>query len=223
MPTTQNDPIELQTGDDPVATLIVLHGLGADGSDFVPFCEELDLSTVGPVRFVFPHAPVRPVTVNGGYPMRAWYDIRVGDLGRQEDEQGLREARATIEGLIARENARGIPSSRIVLAGFSQGAAMTLFTGLCHGQPLAGLVAMSGYLPLGAQVKAERSQASQGVPVFMAHGTYDDIVHLDRGLAARDTLQEMGYRVQWHDYPMPHSVCAQEVADLNQWLLDVLA
>lgn len=216
------DALENQTGPEPVATLIVLHGLGADGSDFLPFCEELDLSAVGPVRFVFPNAPVQPVTINGGYAMRAWYDIRHGDLSQREDEQGLRASRAAIEALIEREQARGIPASRIVLAGFSQGCAMTLLTGLCHGQRLAGLVAMSGYLPLIDKVPAERSAANQEVPIFMAHGQYDDVVPLARGQASHQALRQMRYAVRWHEYPMPHSVCAQEIADLNAWLLEVL-
>src|SRR5690606_33326301 len=164
------ETIEHQTGDAPVATLIVLHGLGADGNDFVPICEELDLSAVGPVRFVFPHAPVRPVTINGGMAMRAWYDILGTDLARREDEAGLRAAQHDIEALIARETARGVPSHRVVLAGFSQGCAMSLLTGLRHAQRLAGIVALSGYLPLAATTAAERHAGNQATPIFMAHG-----------------------------------------------------
>lgn len=215
--------IERETGPDPVATLIVLHGLGADGSDFLPFCEELDLAAVGPVRFIFPNAPVQPVTINGGYPMRAWYDILGSDAPRREDDKGLRESMAAIHALLDREQARGISPSRTVLAGFSQGCAMTLLAGLCHPQRLAGLAALSGYLPLADQIDAERSQANRDVPIFMAHGVHDDVVAMARGKASHDALVSLGYPVQWHEYPMPHSVCAEEVADLNRWLLDVLA
>lgn len=217
------DTIERQTGPEPVATLIVLHGLGADGTDFLPFCEELDLSPIGAVRFLFPNAPVQPVTINGGYPMRAWYDIRDGDLVRREDEQGLRESKAAIDALIDHERARGIDASRIVLAGFSQGCAMTLLAGLCHEHRLAGLAGLSGYLPLSDKIDAERSPANRDVPIFLAHGQYDDVVPMARGQASRQALVEMGYAVQWHEYPMPHSVCAPEITDLNRWLLDVLA
>lgn len=216
------DAIEVQTGDEPVATVIVLHGLGADGSDFVPFCEELDLSAIGPLRFVFPHAPVQPVTINGGHAMRAWYDILGHDLVRREDEAGLRASREAIEALLARENARGISSSRIVLAGFSQGCAMTLLAGLGHPQRLAGLAGMSGYLPLADRIAQERSAANSDVPIFLAHGSFDDVVPLARGEAACRTLRDLGYPVEWHEYPMPHSVCLEEIADLNRWLLKVL-
>lgn len=217
------ETIEHQTGPEPVATLIVLHGLGADGTDFLPFCEELDLSAIGPVRFLFPNAPVQPVTINGGYPMRAWYDIREEDLVRREDERGLRESKAAIDALIARERSRGIDASRVVLAGFSQGCAMTLLAGLCHEHRLAGLAGLSGYLPLIHKIEAERSPANHDVPIFLAHGQHDDVVPMARGEAAHQALLAMGYPVQWHEYPMPHSVCAPEIADLNRWLLDVLA
>jgi phospholipase/carboxylesterase len=216
------ETIEIETGPAPVATVIVLHGLGADGNDFVPFTQELDLRRVGPVRFIFPHATVRPVTINGGYAMRAWYDILGTDLVRREDEAGLRESQAAIDALIAREASRGVPASRTVLAGFSQGCAMTLLTGLRHGERLAGLAGMSGYLPLAAQTEAERSEANRDVPIFLAHGTQDPVVHYPRGVASRDALVALGYPVEWHEYPMPHSVCAPEVADLNRWLLRVL-
>jgi phospholipase/carboxylesterase len=217
------DLLEGQTGPDPRATIIVLHGLGADGNDFVPFAQELRLGPVGPVRFIFPHAPTRPVTLNGGYVMRAWYDILGTDLVRREDEAGLRESQAAIEALIAREVERGVPASRIVLAGFSQGCAMTLMTGLRHAEPLAGLVGMSGYLPLAATTAQERTPASARVPIFMAHGRSDPMIALARATASRDALLALGHTVEWHEYPMPHSVCAEEVADLNRWLLRVLA
>ncbi len=210
----------------PVASIVVLHGLGADGNDFVPIARELDLSAVGPVRFVFPSAPVRPVTLNGGYRMRAWYDIfpppsRPG-AERAEDEPGLREACALVQGLLDREAARGMPANRTVLMGFSQGCAMTLMAGLRAPARLAGLVGLSGYLPLAGTTAAERSPANRDVPVFLAHGEHDPIVAVERGLATRDALLALGHRVDWHAYPMEHSVCAQEVADLNAWLLRVL-
>ncbi|HXD07913.1 MAG TPA: dienelactone hydrolase family protein [Burkholderiaceae bacterium] len=221
--TTLLETLEGETGPDPRATIIVLHGLGADGNDFVPFCEEMDLAAIGPVRFVFPNAPVRPVTINNGYRMRAWYDILGADLQRREDEAGLRESQAAIAALLDRERERGIDARRIVLAGFSQGCAMTLMTGLRYGERLGGLVGMSGYLPLAATTAAERSAANADVPVFLAHGTHDPIVPFDRGSASRDALRALGHEVEWHDYPMPHSVCAEEVGDLNRWLLKVLA
>lgn len=215
--------IDIETAPNPTASIIVLHGLGADGNDFVPIAQELRLESVGPVRFVFPHAPLRPVTINGGMTMRAWYDLLDASLVRREDEAGLRASRLDIEALIAQERARGIPASRIVLAGFSQGCAMTLLTGLRHAERLAGLVGMSGYLPLADTSAAERSAASMALPVFLAHGRGDAVVPLARATAARDTLQALGCVVDWHEYPMAHSVCPQEVADLNRWLLKVLA
>lgn len=217
------DSIVIETGPDPVATVIVLHGLGADGNDFVPVAEQLDLQRTGAVRFIFPHAPTRPVTINNGYVMRAWYDIRNADLVRREDEQGLRESQAQIEAIIAGENARGIDNSRIVLAGFSQGCAMTLMTGIRQARPLAGLVAMSGYLPLADLAHAERDAASNQVPIFMAHGTMDPVVPLARAVQSRDVLMTLGYDVQWHEYPMQHSVCQQEIVDLERFLQQVLA
>jgi len=218
------EAIERQTGDNPAASIIVLHGLGADGNDFVPIAQELDLSAAGPVRFVFPHAPTRPVTINGGYVMRAWYDILGVDFTRRgEDEAGLRASQAEVEALIARERARGIPAWRIVLAGFSQGCAMALLTGLRHGEKLAGIVGLSGYLPLAANTAAERSAANATTPVFLAHGRQDPVVPLAAGIASRDMLTALGHPVEWHDYPMPHSVCMEEITDLNRWLLGVLA
>ena len=217
------DAIEFETGPNPTASLIVLHGLGADGNDFVPIAEELRLDAVGPVRFVFPHAPVRPVTINGGMSMRAWYDLLQADLVRHEDEAGLRASRLDIEVLIARERERGVAASRIVLMGFSQGCAMTLLTGLRHADRLAGLVGLSGYLPLADTSAAERAAASVALPVFLAHGRGDTVIPLARATASRDALQALGCVVEWHEYPMAHSVCPQEVADLNRWLLQVLA
>jgi phospholipase/carboxylesterase len=214
--------IEQQTTDAPGTSLIVLHGLGADGNDFVPIARELDLSAVGGARFVFPHAPMRPVTMNGGYVMRAWYDIAGTPQARREDEAGLRESQARIEALIAREVARGMPASRIVLMGFSQGCAMTLLTGLRYPERLAGLVGLSGYLPLSASTAAERSAANADVPMFLAHGREDPMIGIERALSSRDALLTLGYSIEWHDYAMPHSVCMDEIADLNRWLLRVL-
>ena len=215
--------VEIETGPNPTATIVLMHGLGADGNDFVPICRELNLSSVGPVRFVFPNAPQIPVTVNGGHRMPAWYDILVTELGRQEDEAGLRKSQAAIEDILAREKARGIPASRTVIAGFSQGCAMALLTGLRHRERLAGIVGLSGYLPLADKTAAERSTENADVPVFLAHGRRDPVVMLARATASRDTLQALGYKVQWTDYAMEHSVCPEEVNDLNQWLLKVLA
>ncbi|RZL44665.1 MAG: carboxylesterase [Variovorax sp.] len=215
-------PIEIETAPNPTATVIVMHGLGADGNDFVPIANELDLSSVGPVRFVFPNAPVIPVTINGGYAMPAWYDIAVADLVVREDEAGLRRSQATIDSLIAAEKARGIPADRIVVAGFSQGCAMALMTGLRQGERLAGIVGLSGYLPLAATTAAERHAANHKTPVFLAHGTRDGVVPIGRGHQTRDALVALGYAVEWHDYPMEHSVCMEEIADLNAFLLRVL-
>jgi phospholipase/carboxylesterase len=214
------DTIDIETAPQPRASVIVLHGLGADGNDFVPVARELDLSALGGVRFVFPHSPTRPVSINGGYVMPAWYDI-LGP-GQPEDEAGLRASQALVAALIAREVARGVPASRIVLAGFSQGCAMTLMTGLRQPERLAGLACLSGYLPLAAQTAAERN-AHHDLPIFMAHGRSDGMIPIARATASRDALTALGYPVEWHEYPMQHSVCAAEIADLNRWLLRVLA
>jgi phospholipase/carboxylesterase len=215
--------IEIETAPHPRATVLLMHGLGADGSDFVPIAGELDLSAVGPVRFVFPNAPIMPVTINGGYQMPAWYDILGPDLAKREDEAGLRASLAAIEALLAREKARGIPAERIVIAGFSQGCAMALLTGLRHAERLAGIVALSGYLPLAATTAAERSAANAHTPIFMAHGQQDNVVVPQRAAASHDALRALGYSVDWHEYPMAHSVCMEEIADLSQWLNRVLA
>ena len=222
---------EFITGGDPaaasVASIVVLHGLGADGSDFVPIAQELDLSAIGPVRFVFPSAPVRPVTINAGYKMRAWYDIYPPGadplLPRPEDEAGLRESQAIVQQLLDREAERGVAPERTVLMGFSQGCAMTLLAGLRAPRRLAGLVALSGYLPLADRTAGEVAPANRGTPLFMAHGDFDEVVLPERGLAARDALTSLGYAVQWQTYPMGHEVCREEILDLNAWLLKVLA
>jgi len=218
------EAIEHETAPSPRAAVIILHGLGADGNDFVPVAHELELAAVGPVRYVFPHAPTRPVTINGGYVMRAWYDILGLDARElREDERGLRESQRLVEALIEREKERGIPAARIVLAGFSQGCAMTLMTGLRHRERLAGLVGLSGYLPLAAATDDERHDANRDVPIFLAHGTGDPMIPIVRARQSRDALVAMGHAVEWHEYAMPHSVCAAEIDDLNRWLLRVLA
>ena len=217
------ETLDKQTGPDPRATVIVLHGLGADGNDFVPIARELDLSAAGDVRFVFPHAPVIPVTINDGHEMRAWYDILGADLVQREDEKGLRSSLAKIEALIDREKSRGIPAGRIVLAGFSQGCAMALLTGLRHGEKLGGIAGLSGYLPLAAATAAQRHTANVATPIFLAHGQMDPVVPLARAVASRDALKALGHPLEWHEYPMAHSVCAQEIADLNRWLVAVLS
>lgn len=216
------ETIEAETGPNPVASIIILHGLGADGNDFVPIAQELDLSPVGPVRFVFPHAPVMPVTINNGYRMRAWYDIVGADLVAREDEAGLRKSMAEVEALLEREKQRGIAASRIVLAGFSQGCAIALMTGVRHRERLAGIAGLSGYLPLAQATAAERTDAGVLTPIFMGHGQQDNVVPAARGEASRDVLRKLGYDVEWHEYPMAHSVCMEEIADLDAWLLKVL-
>ncbi|MEO5771588.1 MAG: dienelactone hydrolase family protein [Burkholderiaceae bacterium] len=208
-----------------VASVIVLHGLGADGTDFLPFADEIDLADVGPVRWILPRAPVRPVSVNNGHRMRAWYDIfsfGAHTASPREDEPGLRESFAAVHALIEREIARGVAARRIVLAGFSQGSAIALGAGLRFRERLAGVVGLSGYLPLAASTAAERSDANVLTPIFLAHGRRDAVVGLDRGLATRDALKALGYGVEWHEYPMEHSVSAEEVADLQRFLLRVL-
>lgn len=215
--------IEIETAPNPRATIMLMHGLGADGNDFVSIVGELDLSAVGPVRFVFPNAPVIPVTINGGYQMPAWYDISNADLTKREDEGGLRASQTALEVLLAREKARGIAANRIVVAGFSQGCAMALMTGLRHAERLAGIVGLSGYLPLADTTAAERHAANAQTPIFMGHGQQDNVVPMARASASRDTLAGLGYSVNWHEYPMAHSVCMKEIADLSLWLNKVLA
>jgi len=217
------DVIEIETAANPTATVLLMHGLGADGRDFVPIAQELQLATVGPVRFLFPNAPVMPVTINGGYQMPAWYDILGADLTQKQDETGLRQTQASINALIAAEIARGIPAGRIVIAGFSQGCAMALMTGLRYPERLAGIIGLSGYLPLADKLAAERSAASAGLPVFLGHGRRDGVVPLAAAAASRDALMGLGYPVEWHEYAMEHSVCMEEIADINTWLLRVLA
>jgi phospholipase/carboxylesterase len=216
------ETIQLDTTPNPTASVIWLHGLGADGNDFVPIVNELDLKGVAGIRFIFPHAEQIPVTINGGYVMRAWYDIIGTDLTRREDTAGLAKSQAAIEELIALEIKRGVPAARIVLAGFSQGCAMTLLTGLRYPQRLAGLMGLSGYLPRAAQTIDERSAANIGLPIFMGHGLQDGVVAIDRAEASRELLTSLGYPVEWHAYRMPHSVCPEEIDDIGHWLRKVL-
>ena len=210
------ETVEIATGNHPEAAVIWMHGLGADGNDFVPIVRELDLSECPAIRFVFPHAETIPVTINNGYVMRAWYDILGMDLVRREDEIGLRKSQHQIEQLITREIERGIPAERIILAGFSQGCAMTLQTGLRYPKKLAGMLCLSGYLPLSDKLAAERSDANFSTPIFMAHGRVDPVVQIARAETSRDFLKSLGYAIQWKDYSMPHSVCEEEIEDIGR-------
>src|SRR6185312_6119048 len=216
------ETIQLETGPNPTASVIWLHGLGADGNDFVPIVRELDLRGCPPIRFVFPHAPTMPVTVNGGYVMRAWYDILGTDIVQRKDEAGLRRSQAMVEQLIAQEKSRGISAEKIVLAGFSQGCAMTLQTGLRHPEKLAGLLCLSGYLPIYEKLPAERHAANKDTQIFIAQGQQDPIVPLQAAALSRDFLRALEYGVEWHEYPMPHSVCPEEIEDIGNWLRRIL-
>jgi len=213
------EAIEIQTGSKPAASILWLHGLGADGHDFEPIVPELKLAK--PVRFVFPHAPVRPVTINQGMRMRAWYDVlQLG--GGPEDEAGIRASQRLAEELISKEKKNGMPAAKIVIAGFSQGGAIALQTALRYPERLAGVLALSAYLPQAASLQSERSPANQGIPIFMAHGRYDDIIPPRRADESRKLLEAAGYRVEWHEYPMPHSVCAEEIADIAAFLARIV-
>ena len=219
------ETIELETGNNPAAAVIWMHGLGADGNDFVAIVNEFDLSAAPPIRFVFPHAPMMPVTINNGHVMRAWYDVSFGDLEgktKRADENGVRRSQAQIGQLIAREAARNIPSDRIVLAGFSQGGAIALQTALRYPEKLAGVLALSCYLPCADSFAAEATPANSRIPVLIAHGTQDPVVPYAMGKQSRDLLVNAGYNVAWHEYPMPHSVCMEEVRDIGAWLTQVL-
>ena len=214
------DAIEIETGKNPTASVIWLHGLGADGNDFAPIVPELRLPKAG-IRFVFPHAPVRPVTINAGMRMRAWYDIADG-ANRREDERGVRASQVLIEALIAREKERGTKAGRLVLAGFSQGGAIALHAGLRDPERIAGIMALSAYVPVGEKLSAERSTANRDVPIFMGHGSDDPIIPLVRAEQSRNLLKSLGYPAEWHKYAMPHSVCPEELADIGTWLGKVL-
>lgn len=216
------EPIELETGSEPRGAVIWLHGLGADGYDFVPVVEELGLPETLHLRFVFPHAPMQPVTINQGAVMRAWYDVTGDVRDRLGDERGVRASQARVEMLIAREKERGIPASAIVLAGFSQGGAIAFHTGLRHPEQLAGILALSTYLPLAPTLATESAPAQRDVPIFMAHGTYDALIPIARAVESRDLLRTAGYRVDWREYRMAHAVCAEEIVDVATWLTAVL-
>ena len=220
------EAIRIETGDNPTASVIWMHGLGADGNDFVPIVQELELSGAPAIRFIFPHAPMQPVSINNGYVMRAWYDIKWGDLearSKQADERGVRTSEAAIARLIERETEAGIASDKIVLAGFSQGGAIALQTGLRYPKRLAGIMALSTYLPLHESLAAEAAADNRKTRIFMAHGTQDGVVPHEMGLRSRDVLVQNGSDVEWHDYPMQHSVCLAELGDLATWLRKVLA
>jgi len=211
--------IELATGAEPKGTVIWMHGLGADGWDFVPIVRELPLPQDLHLRFIFPHAPVRPVTINNGHEMRAWYDITMNDISRVPDEAGIRESQASIEALIAREEKRGVSADRIVLAGFSQGGAIALQAGLRHRERLAGIVALSTYLPLEDSLDREAAAANKRTPIFMAHGTQDPVIPVQLAEASKRALEQRGYDVAWQTWPMPHSVCAEEVEELGGFFI----
>lgn len=216
------EALEIATGANPSSAVIWLHGLGADGHDFAPIVPELGLPVGMEVRFIFPHAPLLPVTINNGHVMPAWYDVRSQDLRQIEDETGIRASQQRVEALIRREEARGIPAARIVLAGFSQGGAVALHTGLRHAEPLAGVLALSTYLPLPHTLASEASMANSGIPILMAHGSADNVIPIAQGLASRDWLEKSGHAIQWQAYPMAHSVCQEEITDIGRWLAQVL-
>lgn len=212
------DTIERDTGPDPQWSILWLHGLGADGNDFAPIVPELVRAEWPALRFVFPHAPVRAVTINGGARMRAWYDIRALDLAQRADESGVNESIAQVEALVAREAARGVPAHRLILAGFSQGGAIALAAGLLRASPFAGLVALSTYLPMHDRAAQRLANGANAQPVFMGHGTLDPVVPYAAGEASARVLESLGFHVDWRRYPMPHSVCLEEIRDLGDWL-----
>jgi len=217
--TIYDTPIEISTSVAPTASVIWLHGLGADGNDFVPVVKMLNLPHV---RFILPHAAYKKVTANNGYEMRAWYDVFGFTVGSREDEAGVHESQAYIESLISKEVARGIPANRIVLAGFSQGGAVALQTGLRHKQALAGIMALSTYLPLKASLAKEKSKENQHIPIFMAHGTFDNVIALSTNRLSFEVLQAQHYTINWHEYPMAHTVNPQEIEDIREFLRTTL-
>lgn len=214
--------IELETGSHPTHTILWMHGLGADGNDFVPIIQELELPPETTIRFIFPHAPKQPVSINRGLVMRAWYDIKDININHSEDEVGIRRSQHAVTALIERENQRGVPSTNIVLAGFSQGGVIALQAGLRHPHPLAGIMALSCYLPLAHTLTREAHPANTSTPLFMAHGSDDPIVPLHLAKASKQLLLEANYRVEWHEYPMAHSLCNEELDDISKWLRQVL-
>jgi phospholipase/carboxylesterase len=217
------DALEVETAPNPDAAVVWMHGLGADGHDFEPIVPELGLPARPGIRFVFPHAPLRPVTINQGHVMRAWYDIRALAGVRREDEAGVRQSARQIEALVERERQRGIVPRRLVLAGFSQGGAMALHVALRYPERLAGILALSCFLPLAFTLATEASAANRDVPIFWAHGLHDPMIPLALAEQGREQVAALGYRIEWHQYPMPHSVCAEEIADVARWLGRVLA
>ena len=217
------ESLEIETAPDPDAAVVWMHGLGADGHDFEPIVPELRLPATTRIRFVFPHAPLRPVTINQGHVMRAWYDVRALAGVRREDEAGVRQSARQIEALLARERQRGIAPRRIVIAGFSQGGAMALHVGLRYADRLAGILALSCYLPLSNTLPTEASPANRDVPIFWAHGLHDPMIPQAMAEQGRAQLAELGYQIDWHQYPIPHSVSAEEIADVARWLERVLA
>lgn len=210
--------IEIETDTHPTHAIIWLHGLGADGNDFVPIVNELALAPEKPIRFIFPHAPQRPISINNGYIMRAWYDILRPDFNHQQDESGIRDSQKAVDALIAQEIQRGIDAKHIFLAGFSQGGAMALHVGLRQINPLAGIMALSCYLPLADTLANEACAVNASIPIFMAHGTYDTVIPLSHAAASKEKLLRAQYALEWHEYPMEHTVCPQEIADISQWL-----
>jgi phospholipase/carboxylesterase len=217
------ETVETQTGPSPTASIIWMHGLGADGHDFEPAVPHVADAVDRPLRFIFPHAPVRAVSINAGMRMRAWYDIAGPDLHSAQDESGIRASAQSIGALIRRENERGIATGRIVLAGFSQGGALSLYLGSRYPEKLAGIIGLSCYLPVAANFDAERLATNQNTPIFLAHGSEDAVIEERRGLETRSLLEAAGYAVEWHSYPMPHSVCIEELADISAFLRRVLA
>lgn len=214
--------VEIETGPEPAHTIIWMHGLGADGNDFVPIINELEISLKKPIRFIFPHACERPVTINGGYVMRAWYDIYGISSGSPEDETGIRDSQKAIDALIENELQRGIISTHIILAGFSQGGAMAFQAGLRQGNKLGGIMALSCYLPLPASLDHEVQPVNAAIPIFMAHGIYDAVVPIALAAASKEKLMQAHYTMEWHEYAMEHSVCVEEINDIDLWLQRIL-
>lgn len=208
--------IVLDRGQSPKHSMIWLHGLGADGEDFVEVAEQMNLPL--PMRYIFPHAPKNPVTINGGFVMRSWYDIADADIAAKQDDAGIRASQNEIEKLITQEKIRGVPAENIFLAGFSQGAAIALHSGLRHPATLGGILALSGYLPLADTLTREVSLSAKKTPIFFAHGIHDPVVPYPLGKLSADKLQQHGFKVDWHDYPMPHSVCIEEINDIEHWI-----
>ncbi len=214
--------IEIELSPSPTRSIIWLHGLGADGNDFAGIVPQLGLPEKAPIRFIFPHAPVQPVSINGGMQMRSWYDIKSLSFEDRADEAGLKESTATVKALIEQEIARGVASEHILLAGFSQGGAVVLYTGLRYHQSLAGIMALSTYLPLPHKTEAERSNENANIPIFMAHGQHDPVIPITLAQQSHEQLQAMGYNVQWHHYPMQHSVSPEEIGDITVFIREAL-